>query len=478
MKRLISIMAAVVLSMTAMAQQEYNIVFIGNSITYGATHQAPQKTNPVISCAKYLKEQGLTVHTKNMGKSGKTSRDFLPGRKGYWSATKKAAAELAEAYPDGQMVFSIMLGTNDAAIRTKKSCWKSDIFLGSMTTLIDSLQAIYPQAVFVLQQDPYFSPNVEKESGTKMDEACLKQLRDYWTVDQQLAKERSNVFLGSNDIYAFFEQNHQEMMTPEEGLQGTFYLHPNAKGAAELGKLWGNALVEILKNYTPAATNTATTGGSGLRVMNFGDSVAAGAKSGKVTYAQLVAQLIGGTVIASPAHAGDKLADIHKQVEKAAKGSYAPDVVFLEGGLNDMIGINEESGATGKEAFTVKTFESAGIGMKAFAGKVETIMQMVKKQYPKALVVYVLPHRTAKRNAELQEACWECVRKCAKKCGVDIVDVFHDSALSSGTNSQHKGMTDGNAKTNEVGTHPTLAGYKKYYVPLIMDVLKKQGKIN
>ena len=78
----------------AWAQQECNIVFIGNSITYGATHQTPQKTNPVISCARYLKEQGLVVHTKNMGKSGKTSRDFLPGRKGYWPATKKAAAEL------------------------------------------------------------------------------------------------------------------------------------------------------------------------------------------------------------------------------------------------------------------------------------------------------------------------------------------------------------------------------------------------
>ena len=232
----------------ATAQQEYNIVFIGNSITYGATHKTPQKTNPTVSCVKFLKEQGLTVHSKNMGKSGKTSRDFLPGRKGYWPATKKAAAELAEAYPQAQMVFSIMLGTNDAAIRTKKSCWKSDIFRNSMTLLIDSLQAIYPQAVFVLQQDPYFSPNVEKESGTKMDEGCLKQLRDYWTVDQQLAKERPNVFLGSDQIYTFFEQNHQEMMTPEEGLQGTFYLHPNAKGAAELGVLWGKAFIEVLKN--------------------------------------------------------------------------------------------------------------------------------------------------------------------------------------------------------------------------------------
>lgn len=231
----------------AMAQQEYNIVFIGNSITYGATHKAPQKTNPTVSCVKYLKEQGLTVHSRNMGKSGKTSRDFLPGRKGYWGGVKKAAAELAEAYPEAQMVFSIMLGTNDAAIRPKKSCWTDDIFRKSMTTIIDSLQAIYPQAIFVLQQDPYFSPNMEKESGSKMDENSLKQVQSYWKVDQQLAKERKNVFLGSDEIYAFFEKNHQETMTPEEGLQGTFYLHPNPQGSAELGKLWGKSLAKILK---------------------------------------------------------------------------------------------------------------------------------------------------------------------------------------------------------------------------------------
>ena len=472
MKKGILLMTALLMSVCTWSQKEYNIVFIGNSITYGATHQAPQKTNPVISCAKYLKEQGLVVHTKNMGKSGKTSRDFLPGRKGYWPATKKAAAELAEAYPQAQMVFSIMLGTNDAAIRTKKSCWKSDIFLNSMTTIIDSLQAIYPQAVFVLQQDPYFSPNVEKESGTKMDEDCLKQLRDYWTVDQQLAKERPNVFLGSDEIYAFFEQNHQEMMTPEEGLQGTFYLHPNPKGSAELAKLWGKALVEVLKNYVPS-DNAAATTSTGPKVMNFGDSVAAGAKSGKVTYAQLVAQLIGGTVIASPAHAGDKLADIQRQVEKAVKGTYDPDIVLLEGGLNDMIGINEESGATGKEAYTVKTFESAGIGMKSFTQQVEGIMSLVKKTYPKAAVVWVLTHRTAKRDAELQEVCWQQVKKCAAKQGIAIVDVFHDSALGNGNNSQFKGMTDG--KAGEIGTHPTLNGYKKYYLPLIMETLEKQG---
>ena len=59
---------------SAMAQKEYNIVFIGNSITYGATHKQPAKTNPTKSCVKYLQDNGFSaVHGKNAGKSGENA---------------------------------------------------------------------------------------------------------------------------------------------------------------------------------------------------------------------------------------------------------------------------------------------------------------------------------------------------------------------------------------------------------------------
>lgn len=241
-------MLMLVVSGKSIAQQEYSIVFIGNSITYGSTHVKPQKTNPTVYCTKYLKEQGVAgIHAKNLGKSGKTSRDFMPGRKGYYGSVKKVAAELEQSYPKAQLVFSIMLGTNDAAIRTKKSCWKSEIFQKSINLMVDSLQALYPKAIFVLHQDPYFSPNVEKESGTKMDEACLKQMKAYWSVCQSISKQRNNVYLGDNQAFDFFEKNHKTMMTPEEGLKGTYYLHPNESGAKELGKFWGEALLKVFK---------------------------------------------------------------------------------------------------------------------------------------------------------------------------------------------------------------------------------------
>jgi hypothetical protein len=39
------------------AQRSVNIVFIGNSITYGALHQQRDVTAPPAQCAKWLSEQ-------------------------------------------------------------------------------------------------------------------------------------------------------------------------------------------------------------------------------------------------------------------------------------------------------------------------------------------------------------------------------------------------------------------------------------
>ena len=62
------------------AQQSINIVFIGNSITYGALHQQRELTAPPAQCARWLSQQeGIdTVYFKNCGRSGRTTYHFLP----------------------------------------------------------------------------------------------------------------------------------------------------------------------------------------------------------------------------------------------------------------------------------------------------------------------------------------------------------------------------------------------------------------
>ena len=67
-------------SVAVCAQKSYNIVFIGNSITYGALHQQREVTAPPAQCAQWLSAQeGIdSVYFKNCGRSGRTTYHFLP----------------------------------------------------------------------------------------------------------------------------------------------------------------------------------------------------------------------------------------------------------------------------------------------------------------------------------------------------------------------------------------------------------------
>ena len=55
-----------------------------------------------------------------------------------------------------------------------------------------------------------------------------------------------HVFAGDKLGYGYFETNYLTLLTPESGVNGTFYLHPNAAGVLALGGLWANAIVASL----------------------------------------------------------------------------------------------------------------------------------------------------------------------------------------------------------------------------------------
>jgi|SRR6185312_910779 len=61
-------------------KQNINIVFIGNSITYGARLANPVAEAPPVAAVAYLRRQpGIgEVSWSNQGKSGATTVDFLP----------------------------------------------------------------------------------------------------------------------------------------------------------------------------------------------------------------------------------------------------------------------------------------------------------------------------------------------------------------------------------------------------------------
>jgi len=219
---------------------KFNIVFIGNSITYGAGLQNPSTQAPPAIVAKYLNDHQCRVNYANCGVSGSTTVDFLPVSHNLYPRVVKAADTL---YHKGvPLFFSITIGTNDSAIKGPNGAPVSpDNYRNNLLTIIDSLIRRYPQSHIVVHQPIWYSPNTH--NGALYLAEGLARLQSYTPEIIALAGLRPNrVFVGDRKAFNFFKQNHLQYLTPEKGNSGTFYLHPNVLGATKLGEFWAIAL--------------------------------------------------------------------------------------------------------------------------------------------------------------------------------------------------------------------------------------------
>ncbi|MDP4205527.1 MAG: SGNH/GDSL hydrolase family protein, partial [Bacteroidota bacterium] len=140
--------------------QNLNIVFVGNSITYGAGLQNPETEAPPVHASAYLmKQPGIgKVNYSNQGRSGYTTVDFLPS-----GDTFKFVEEAANSFQknnDGLLIFSIILGTNDSAIKGPLGSPVSpDSYQQNLKTIADRLLKDYPECKIVFQHPLWYSPN-------------------------------------------------------------------------------------------------------------------------------------------------------------------------------------------------------------------------------------------------------------------------------------------------------------------------------
>jgi hypothetical protein len=215
-----------------------DIVFIGDSIT--------QPKTPVEAAADYLKKSAgvAEVRTSNQGHSGHTTLDFLPAD-GKDALGVKAAADAFVA-SDRELVFSIMLGTNDSACKGPNGAPMPPLtYRGNLKAITDRLLAAYPRAKVVLQYPVWYSTNTYNRSCYLAEGQA--RLRSYWPEIASLAagyglSHPGQVFEGSKLGWAYFERNHETDMRSENGQQGVFFLHPNEQGSKVLGRFWAEAI--------------------------------------------------------------------------------------------------------------------------------------------------------------------------------------------------------------------------------------------
>lgn len=242
-------------TLTAVGQagaRKYNIVFIGNSITYGATLKVPAVECPPFQAVQLLRAGGDTIRYANCGHSGSTTVDFLPASQRLFLKVLQAADTLYDG--NTRLVFSISLGTNDSAIEGPTGAPVSPAdYKRNLKTIIDSLHTRYPNSIFVLQRPIWYSPSTYNRS--KYLAEGLARLQTYTPELNDLAKEhRTYILKGDRNAFDFFKKNAELYFTTEKGNAGNFYLHPNAAGAAKLAKFWADNLKSVIAaHYRNAA---------------------------------------------------------------------------------------------------------------------------------------------------------------------------------------------------------------------------------
>lgn len=256
-------LSVVCLTAGAQTKRSYNIVFIGNSITFGAQHQHPELTAPPVRCAGWLSQQEEidTVYFANCGRSGKTTYHFLPsaadvvpaGDKTYFPDVVAKTRQLVEAHPSLPLVFSIMLGTNDTVERPHNSHTTTDDYVRNLTQIIDSLLTLWPGAHVVLNKPIWYYPDYVTRGGSVASKQSLKLLTAYAEAFPRIVDncKPGQVHIGDSDAYGYFKQHYKTDIVEEKDARGySYWLHPNEQGSKVLAEYWGKALLPVLSPLT------------------------------------------------------------------------------------------------------------------------------------------------------------------------------------------------------------------------------------
>jgi lysophospholipase L1-like esterase len=228
-----------------------DVVFIGNSITQGVQLENPNESAPPAFATAHLRTLGgiSSANFLNRGRSGYTTINFLPWGEGEFS---RVVASTREFHKDNTrlLVFSVSLGTNDSAEEGPRGAPLSpEQYILNIKAITDQLLIDFPESRVVLQQPIWYSPTTYNRS--RYLSAGLARLQSYFPELKKLVSIYSqtnpgHVLMGDTKAFDYFKANYLTDLIPESGNAGTFYLHPNKKGAEALGKFWAEGIYNSL----------------------------------------------------------------------------------------------------------------------------------------------------------------------------------------------------------------------------------------
>ena len=407
------------------AQQSANIVFIGNSITYGALHKNRDVTAPPVQCGLWLSQQeGIdTVYISNGGRSGRTTYHFLPnaadvipaGDKTFFSDIVSRANQLVKAHPGLPLVFSIMLGTNDSVERKHNSHTTPDNYINNLCTIIDSLLTLWPDAHVVLNKPIWYYPDYQTKGGSIASKKSLKLLDTYYDCFAKIVArcKAGQVHIGDHEAYGYFKSHYKSDVFEEKDARGkSYWLHPNEQGAKQLAAYWGKAILPVIKSIPVHPLYGKKIGVIGdSYVRNHRDPI-------EYTWHYKFAQKYGMQYY----NYGKNGNCIALDLKQWGTGMYkryqdmndSLDYVVIIAGHNDASGNRIDS-----------------IGMPLFKERLGILLSGLRTKYPNGQIFFITPWRCENFQGSMRQQVIEAIKEVCAKYDVPVFDASRDSNIES-----------------------------------------------
>lgn len=236
-----------------------------------------------------------------------------------------------------------------------------------------------------------------------------------------------------------------------------------------------NIAEEIIDIYKKIPANPLY----GKTLLNFGDSIAAGDGNSGKAYADYIA-IDNAMTLYDYSHGGDTLTTIRdnniiSQVNDAISdhSSDTIDYIFIEGGTND-IGNSAPLGEIVDGYDITSPVRDNG----TIYGAVETIIAQLRNAFPTAKIIFVTTHKMATRSSRGQENCHKAILETSEKWSLPIADIYLHGQINSNITAMLPSCFPAHPEdpttypTGYDRTHPSEGGYKRFYVPYIVGVMR------
>ena len=219
----------------------------------------------------------------------------------------------------------------------------------------------------------------------------------------------------------------------------------------------------VYTGKTPDETADANLVGQwqGKDLLSFGDSIMYGAGAGGSGPAVQFARRYGMNLtdysrngaFMTQRYVRRSVLLIINQVDKAISEHAPADLIFLQGGCNDLY--------AGMTLGAVETDGIVGFDASTYAGAIEYCVTKLRAAYPDAVIVFLRPHYIPILNGNMQLQTGDVIEEICAKWGLLYADVYGNMLSEDGQPSA------------QLKDHPTRNEYKEYYIDSMENALRQ-----